>query len=251
VLFIKALVLAPIFLCWGSFLNVVAYRALRRTSLFPPSTCPHCDSPLPWHHLVPLLSWLMLKGCCSFCKEPISWLYPLIEFITAIAFVGLFATTNFSYLPAYSLFFSALIVTIRTDLEAFLIMSLMTLWIIPLGLLASTLHWLPISLFSSALGALIGAVFLWAVRKSFWLLREQEGLGLGDIELLAAIGSFIGPFGVLITLLIGSLLGTLIGLGVLTFTTTKDSVKLPFGAFLAFGALIFVIFQKPLTGLLF
>lgn len=121
-------------------------------------------------------------------------------------------------------------------------MSLTTLGIIPIGLLASFCHFLPISPWESALGAALGFGFLWTIRYLFWMIRHQEGLGWGDIELLAAIGSFTGPLGVLVSLLLGSLVGSAIGLTLLyTQKEVTEPIRLPFGAFLALGAIAYIV----------
>jgi len=242
--------LIPLFLCWGSFLNVVGYRLLRCQSLASRSNCPACNHILPWYHLIPVASWLALGGRCGFCTAKILWLYPAIELLTAISFTALVALTYTTYLPAYFFFFSAMIVTVRTDTEDLLILQAMTLGIIPVGFLAAATGLLPITLAESMAGALLGAGFLWCIRTAFWLLKRQEGLGMGDVELLAAIGAFVGPMGVFYTTMIGSFFGGIVGLYMIAAAapgTDYRQLKLPFGTLLAVGALFYVIFSKYIT----
>src|SRR5690606_13178057 len=119
---VELLLLTILFLCWGSFLNVVGYRLIAGYSIIRPrSFCPHCSQQLAIRDLIPVVSWLMLRGRCRTCNKPISFLYPLIEVITALIFLGLYFFIDPHYWVSYGLLFSALIVTIRTDAETMLI----------------------------------------------------------------------------------------------------------------------------------
>lgn len=237
------LIFIPLFLCWGSFLNVVAYRLLHKKPFFAPrSVCPHCTHIIAWYDLIPVISWIILKGHCRTCAAPISWLYPCIEIITGLLFFLLILSIPSSYWLAYSIFFSALIITIRTDLEEYMILRLCSLGLIPVGLLASYYGYLPITLFQSALGALAGYTLLWLVRTLFWYARKQEGLGEGDLELLAGIGAFIGIIGVWYAVLYGSIVGSFVGI-ILSLALKKKIERLPFGPFLALGAIIYILFH--------
>jgi prepilin signal peptidase PulO-like enzyme (type II secretory pathway) len=116
------LLLVPVWLCWGSFLNVVAYRILHKKSIVKPrSQCPHCNHSLAWLDLIPVLSWVYLKGRCRYCGQPISTLYPFIEILTTLVMTLLVIMAPTRYVPAYFILFSALIVTIRSDIETMLI----------------------------------------------------------------------------------------------------------------------------------
>ena len=128
------LLLVTLCLIWGSFLNVVAYRWMQNKSIITPrSYCPYCEKAIAWYDNIPVLSWLILHGTCRSCQQPISWLYPFIELVTAISLIALYLSVPTIYLPAYALFFSALIIIIRTDLEHMLIMQAMTLYLIPVA----------------------------------------------------------------------------------------------------------------------
>lgn len=249
------LLIALLFLCWGSFLNVMAYRMLYGVPFFGPksarSRCPHCKEVIAWYDLIPLVSWLWLRARCRRCQAPISWLYPLIEAITLFSLWGLYVYVDPQYWIAYGIFFSALIITIRTDLEEMIILRPFTLGILPLGLVFSFFGYLPISLASSILGAILGFLLLGSVRYGYYWYSGEHGMGDGDPELLAAIGAFVGPLGCWIALLIGSCLGSLVGLGlVVLYGAAARKKPLPFGPFLAIGAFIYVIFQQQIMLLL-
>jgi len=235
------LIIFSLFLCWGSFLNVAAFRLLYKKPFFAKrSYCPGCKSTIAWFDLIPVISWLLLKGHCRWCSASISWLYPLIELLTGILFTLLMLSTPPLYWVSYGLFFSALIITIRTDLESMMILRFCSLGLIPLGLVFSYLGYLPITVTHSTLGAFFGYSILWLVRTLFWYLHKQEGLGEGDLELLAGIGAFTGLSGVWYTLLYGSIAGSILGI-ILSILLKKKIEKLPFGPFLALGALIVVL----------
>lgn len=249
---IELLILIPLWLCWGSFLNVVAYRLVHEDSILKPrSYCPQCRHTLAWFDLIPLFSWIILKGRCRSCSQPISWLYPFIEFTTTLVLSLLVVRIPHDYLLAYFIFFSALIITIRTDLETMLISRFVSLFLVPLGFLFSTLHILPISLTESMLGAGFGYGILYVIAYFFYTFTGKEGMGQGDLDLLAFIGAFTGPYGAWISLLIGSTLGSLIGALYTAIVKPPKGTRIPFGPFLALGAICFVLFQYELMQLLF
>lgn len=229
---------------WGSFLNVAAYRLIRGYNLIGPrSFCPHCTHKLSWYDTIPLLSFLLLKGRCRYCTYPISWLYPFIELLTAIIFTTLLVRIPSSYWLGYGIFFSALIITIRTDIETMLISRYVTLFLIPMGWLLAVFGLLPISLMQSVYGTLLGYFFLFFIAKTYFLYAKQEGMGQGDIELLAFIGAFTGIFGCWATLIIASVLGSCWAWVLMLYFKQGKKVKIPFGPFLAGGAILFVLFQ--------
>jgi len=236
-----ALVAIPFFLCWGSFLNVLGYRLVRGESfVLPRSKCPCCQALIVWHDNIPVVSWIILRGKCRSCKNNISVLYPFIELFTALVMGLMTYLVPPQFWFSYFIFFSALIVTIRSDLETMLISRFVTLLLIPVGYCLSLVGLLQISFFESLAGSLFGYVILWLICKLFFALTKKEGMGQGDLELLAFIGSFTGVVGSWISLTIGSIIGSLIGLGYLLFTNQGRYTKIPFGPFLALGAICFV-----------
>jgi leader peptidase (prepilin peptidase)/N-methyltransferase len=247
------MILFFIFLCWGSFLNVLAYRLVWECDFWATrSSCPECSHILAWYDLIPIISWLWLRGYCRYCHKPISPLYPIIELLTAILLTALYYHLPHIYFPASLLCCSALIITIRTDLETMLISRFVTLYMIPIGIASSALGLLPISLIDSILGTILGGLFLWIISSLFWHVRKKEGIGQGDIDLLAFIGSFLGILGCWLSLCIGSIIGALVGVGYMMYNRAIDrNIKIPFGPFLATGALIVIFFRTPLLHLLF
>ncbi len=216
------------------------------------SRCPQCTYAIAWYDNIPLFSWLMLRAQCRHCKKSISWLYPFIEILTALSFFLLFEQISPLYLPAYFLFFSALIITIRTDLETMLISRFVSLWLIPFGLFYSYLNLLPLTLNESLIGSISGYLVLYCVAQAYYFLTKKVGMGQGDIELLAFIGSFTGFLGWWLALLIGSCLGTLAGFIIVAVKKTSlATIKIPFGPFLAFGAILYVLFEPYLVKQLF
>lgn len=242
--------LCLLLLCWGSFLNVVAYRLIHDGSFIKPrSFCPHCHHTLAWYDLIPLFSWIVLRGHCRYCHKSISWLYPFIELVTVLFLSLLIFCVPSNYLFAYFIFFSALIVTIRSDLETMLISRFVSLFLVPLGFLFSAINLLPITLFESIWGAVFGFCLLYSIGKIFYLFTKKEGLGQGDVDLLSFIGSFLGFYGCWFSLLLGSILGSIIGLVHILYTRSNTSHKIPFGPFLAIGAILFVLLKPflPIT----
>ncbi len=200
--------------------------------------------------MIPVISWIILHGRCRYCKRQISWLYPFIELFTTIVMLALFTLVPTQYIPAYFIFFSALIITIRTDIETLLISRFVSLFLIPLGIAFSFFQLLPISVLQSIASTFIGYFFLYLFSKLFQWFTEKEGMGSGDFELLAFIGSFTGITGCWISLVVGSILGSLFGLLQLLLGKVNRTTKIPFGPFLAISAIIFVLFQKTILKLL-
>ncbi|MDP3889016.1 MAG: prepilin peptidase [bacterium] len=239
------------FLCWGSFLNVLSYRLIRGEYLTSRSHCTTCNTKLAWYDLIPLFSWFFLRGRCRYCKKSISILYPFIELLTAISLSLLWLQFPLPFFVSYAFFFSALIITIRSDIETMLISRYVTLFLVPIGILLSAFEFLPISFYDSLWGAFVGYVSLLLIGKLFFLVTRKQGIGQGDLDLLAFIGSFCGVFGIWATVFIGSITGSIVGIIYLLITRTQQSLKIPFGPFLAGGALLFVFFQQTLTRFLF
>ena len=236
-------------LIWGSFLNVVACRLMNNGNIIRPrSHCPNCKTPIAWYDNIPVLSFILLGGKCRTCKKPISFLYPFIE-LSALSFVLLYAQVP-EYFFAYALFFSALLVTVRTDLEYMLISRLTTIGVIPCAWLLSYFGMLPITLYTSIVGTVVGYASLWIIAYIFYALTKKHGLGEGDFDLLALIGAFCGSGGVFITVLIGSWIGTFISIVYIIAAKKNLQAKIPFGPFLAFGAMCYVIGQDAIEQLL-
>jgi len=235
-------------LCWGSFLNVVAYRSLRDASLFPRSKCPSCYTLLGPLELIPVISWLLLRGRCKTCGTSISAWYPAIELITALWLVGIALYAPASAVVPLIFFGSAMIIIIRTDGEELLIPSPCTLGVMASCILINSLRF--VSWSQSLLGAAFGWSTLEVVRRGFRWIRGREGMGDGDPELLAAIGSCLGPIGAWLSLVIGSftaLCYVVVSHAVVGSTHDIRSVQIPLGLFLAASALIVALwYQKTM-----
>lgn len=251
-IFLNPIILIPLLLCWGSFLNVVGYRLIHDGSIFfGRSQCIHCGHQLAWYHLIPVASYFFLKRRCAYCKKTISWLYPFIELFTALSIYVMFCNVQPQFWPGYFIFFSALIVTIRTDLETFMISRFATLFLLPLVYLLSYLHYIPLDALQVSLGCLTGYLFLLTISSIYYWLTKRIGMGQGDVELLSLIGAFIAVDGWWITLVIASFLGSLSGIIFLFFSDKKTTkIQIPFGPFLAFGAISYVLWQSQLKSLL-
>lgn len=246
-------------LCWGSFLAATAYRiACDKPLMRPRSHCTHCDHLIAWYDNIPVISWIILRGACRHCKQSISPYYPFIELSTMVTMTSLFLKIFKPYFYtaqslflcihpllsflAYSLFFSALIISTATDLIAMVIPQCATLWLIPMGTAAAYFNIISISPLDSVIGTVAGYGALWFTAKLFTWFTKKEGLGIGDMELLAMIGSFTGPIGIWIGLMLGSLSGMILGGGYLVVTKKGHSARIPFGPFLALGAVLYFFF---------
>lgn len=225
---------------------MLSHRLIHNESFDGRSRCVHCAHTIAWYDLVPVFSWMALKGACRACGKPISPLYPFIELLTLAVFMCMVIYIPITYWLGYSIFFSALIVTIRSDLDCMLISRVATLFLIPVGLLLSVVHMLPITAQESMLGTLVGYGFLWLIATAFTYCTGKNGMGQGDLDLLCFIGAFTGPFGCWISVLIGSITGSVSGLWYMAAIRPSDTIKIPFGPFLALGALVFVFLKQPL-----
>jgi leader peptidase (prepilin peptidase)/N-methyltransferase len=241
---VHAILAAVVGVCVGSFLNVCIYRLPRGQSLAsPPSRCPHCERPLRWYHNIPIVSWVALRGRCAHCQAPISIQYPVIELVTALVWLLIVWMTPVGWLLASRLVLAtALIVLFMIDLEHQLLPNVITLPGIVVGLAFSVVA--PPGPADALLGALLGGGVLYAIAAAYYLLRKEEGMGMGDVKMLAMVGAFLGWRAVLLTLVLSSFAGAVIG-GVM-MGLRKGSLRyaLPFGTFLAVGALIAMLFGE-------
>ncbi len=233
----------------GSFLNVCIVRLPRKLSLVKPgSHCPHCQSPIRFYDNIPLLSYLVLRGKCRNCKARISARYFLVEGLSGLMALALFKTFGLSpEFLVYFIFFSALLVIIFIDLDTWTIPDVITLPGVVAGVAASFL--LPhLNLWQSLLGLLTGGGVLFLVAMGYQLLRKREGMGGGDIKLLAMIGAFLGLPGVIYTLLASSLAGSLAGVLMMFKDKSGGATRIPFGPFLALAAMSYVFWGPALIG---
>ena len=251
----------------GSFLNVCILRIPADKSIvLPSSSCPQCGKTIAPYDNIPVLSWVFLGGKCRNCKTKISPMYPAVELLTGLLFLACY----FIFGPTvdalkWAVFAAILIVLTVTDLRERILPDEVNFFGLGAGLLFSffspsldgTALWLsrrwfdfpppPVALsFADAvLGALAGSGLLWFVAEGYFRLRGKEGMGLGDVKMMAAVGAFVGLKRTMMTVLLGSLLGSIIGIFLIAVSKKGRDYELPFGTFLGAGALLVVFFGTP------
>lgn len=246
----------------GSFLNVCIHRMPRNESIVRPrSHCPRCNHQIrPWEN-VPVLSYLFLKGKCSKCQAPISWVYPLVESLTALSFYLLFLKYGLmSPFFVNALFFCGLIILVFIDLFHRILPDILTLGGTIAGLLLSPLQSSeflmgpfpmdpsgPLSKpLSSLLGVVLGGGILWVTAWFYLRWRKVEGMGFGDIKMMAMIGAFLGPTFAFLTIFFGSLSGAIVGMAFIRLARKDRRYELPFGTFLGIGAMLSTLWGRRL-----
>jgi leader peptidase (prepilin peptidase)/N-methyltransferase len=240
------LVIAGLFgLVVGSFLNVCIYRLPRGKSVvFPPSACGSCQRELRWFENVPVVSWAVLGGKCARCQAPISIQYPLVELVTGLPFVATAAVTPVGPLLAARLLFAcALVVLFAIDLEHQILPNVITLPGIVVGLAFALVG--PPGWRASLVGAALGGGVLYAIAAGYYYVRHEDGLGMGDVKMLAMIGAFLGWQQMLLTLVLASFAGALVGMAIIALQRGSMKYALPFGTFLAVGALAAMLVGQP------
>ncbi len=246
-------------LCVGSFLNVcIARMPEDRSVVSPPSHCPDCGSGIKPYDNIPVVSWLALGARCRVCKTPISPLYPTVELLTGCLSLLLYrhlvpepAAFTPSAVAAWAVllvFLAMLVGTTYVDLRHYIIPDQFSIYAVPVGIGANlalgaagwggALSWQ-----QSVVGALVGGGSLGTVMLLYWLVRREEGMGLGDVKLLAMMGAFLGavpaiPF----IILVSSVLGSVVGIGLIVVQGRGFRAQVPFGPFLAVAALVYVFF---------
>lgn len=231
----------------GSFLNVCIYRLPRRESLnWPGSHCTSCDRPLSWYENIPLVSWLVLRGRCRTCHTPISPVYPIVEALTGIVFLSAFELYAWTpLLPVRLLFACAMIVLFVIDLRHRILPNVITVPGVFVGFIVSL--WLPPGWLSSFLGLLLGGGVLFLIAEVYYRTRGVEGMGMGDVKMLAMIGAFLGWPLMLLTLILATFSGAVVGLAMMASGRGGAKAALPFGTFLAVGALVAAVVGQPIV----
>jgi leader peptidase (prepilin peptidase)/N-methyltransferase len=220
----------------GSFLNVCIVRwgaEPKQSVVRPRSRCPQCGKGIAWYDNVPVLSWLILRGRCRGCGNPISVQYPLVEIATAIIWAYMAARHGPSLEAIRGALFGTILLGIgMTDARAYLIPDEFTFGGLAIGLAFSLAGGLP-GLLAAVVGAVVGFLLLWGVGAAGTWLFKQEAMGGGDIKMMAMVGAFLGWKGVLLTIFLGALLGSLI---FVPMHLAGSRRLVPFGIFLALGA---------------
>lgn len=246
------LIIIPVFafifgMVVGSFLNVCICRMPKNESIVsPPSHCPGCSYQIRWYDNIPVLSYLFLRGKCRGCGTHISLQYPMVELLNGA--LTLFLFLRFGPTPAFAvlvLFCSALVVITFIDIEHQIIPDEISLSGIVIGFVLSFFlnghTWL-----NSLLGILLGGGSLLLVAYAYQRLTGKDGMGGGDIKLLAMMGAFLGWKAVPFIIFASSLVGSIIGVSIMLFQKKDSKLAIPFGPYLAFGAVLYIFYGKPL-----
>lgn len=230
-------------LALGSFLNVVIHRLPREMSLLrPPSHCPACGVTVPWYDNVPVLAYVLLLGRCRHCRAPIGIRYPLVELATAGFVLAVYLHWGFTLVGAQAALLVLLLIPLALiDLEHHLLPDWLTLPGLAAGLALSLAGGLVAPL-EAVIGAALGAAVPIAVILAYRWWRGVEGMGLGDVKLLAMVGAFLGWRGMLLTLALGATAGAVVGLSLVVAGRGRGDTELPFGTFLAAAAAV-VLFR--------
>jgi leader peptidase (prepilin peptidase) / N-methyltransferase len=240
----------------GSFLNVVIHRYPREESIvFPPSRCPQCSTAIKPYDNIPIVSYAILRGRCRACHAPISMRYPLIELANALFYLAIFLRTGISiaFIPIAAIV-SMFIVLIYIDAEIQILPDVIDLPGIAIGIAIGAFGLdqltnglvLAHSLLDSILGAAIGGGVLLTIALAYKLLRHIEGMGLGDVKMLAMIGAVMGAQALLPVLLIASVSGALCAIPLAVRHDKGMQLAIPFGVFLGFGAITVLFFGSTL-----
>ncbi len=248
----------------GSFLNVCILRIpLSESVVLPASHCPKCGTSIKPYDNIPVVSWLVLAGRCRKCKARISAMYPMVELATGLLFVACYLVFGLSTEALKWTIFGALMIVLTiTDMRERILPDKVNFLGLGLGLLLSlftrpvdgTALWLANRLFAfpppeaalsfadALIGAGVASGLLWLVAEGYFRARGREGMGLGDVKMMAMAGAFLGVQRALLTILLGSLLGSIIGMAVIAIGRKGRDFELPFGTFLGAGAMLVVFF---------
>ena len=252
----------------GSFLNVCIYRWTRDLSVVHPrSACPACKAQIVWYDNFPLLSYVLLRGRCRRCQAKIPWTYPAVELLTAIFFAWFVLRHGVTLISLRDCVFAAMLIgLIFADLDTRLLPDEFTIGGFFIGIAFAAVVPMPPGIFSWILrglnlgirmssvmealaGGLIPALSLWLLGWGYAKLRHKDGLGFGDVKMMAMMGAFFGISGVIVTAMLGSLAGSLIGIAYIKITGRDiNTYHLPFASFLGAGALALLATYGGLTG---
>jgi leader peptidase (prepilin peptidase)/N-methyltransferase len=244
---IEIVIVALAGLAIGSFLNVVIHRLPRAQSVVSPgSRCPSCGYELGALDNIPVLSYVVLGGKCRKCRASISARYPIVELITAVVFVLHYLVFGWTpLLPVRALFAAAMIALFAIDLEHHLLPDKITLPGIVAGVAASL--FLPPGLRDALIGMVVGGGILWLIGEAYYRYAGEEGMGGGDVKMLAMIGAFLGWELVILTLVLSSIAGAVIGLTVIAIRRGGMKYALPYGTFLALAALTASLYGRQMV----
>jgi leader peptidase (prepilin peptidase)/N-methyltransferase len=232
----------------GSFLNVCIYRLPRKESLvWPSSHCPQCGFQIPAFDNIPIISYILLKGRCRSCQAPIPFRYPLIELLTGILFALVALRYHLTSYTFFSLCFTAILIVIAfIDLEHRIIPNILNYLGIILAAIGLLFSFLPTTPLEGSIGFLLGGGIFYLAAIVSPILFKKEGMGGGDIKLIAFIGLFLGWQKVLLTIFLGSLIGAILGLGLIATGVNKKKELIPFGPYLSLAGFIALMWGEGL-----
>ena len=248
--------------CIASFLNVVIWRVPRGESIVsPPSHCPKCNAPIRWYQNIPILSWLALRGKCANCKAPISPRYILIETLGGVLFLAAFVKygTGSGLAPAVLdttvawIWISLMIVGSMIDFDHKLLPDFVTVGGMILGVAARGVDSCRLQSFAPIAVSIAGLVFgfglLWLIRWLGSKAFKREAMGMGDVFLMGAVGALFGPVAVLVTLILSSVFGSVVGLSMVALSKTKFGkfVEIPYGPYICMGCLAWMFWGPELV----
>ena len=225
----------------GSFLNVCIFRIPAKASIIKPlSQCPHCHHPIRFYDNIPIISFILLRGKCRDCGGKISWRYPLVELITALLALLLFLQFGLTLkFLAFFIFTAVLIVITFIDLDHQIIPDILTLPGIPIFLLLA-IFVVKVPWLEALIGLLIGGGMLFAIAFIYQIITKREGMGGGDIKLLAMIGAFLGWKSLIFILLFSSFSGAIVGIAAMIIKKQDMKYAVPFGPFLSAAAIAYL-----------
>ena len=235
----------------GSFLNVCIYRLPESKSIVRPrSSCPKCGSPIRAYDNIPILSWFILKGKCRDCHEAISPRYVIVETLTGLLLLALYLNFGISLKLAATFIFGAVLIVITfIDLDHQIIPDIITLPGIPVFFLLAVfimkLNWL-----EAIWGMIIGGGVLYLIAIGYRLFTKREGMGMGDVKLLAMLGAFLGWKSLIFILFVSSFTGALIGITIILIKKGDLKYAIPFGPFLSFAAICYFFVGQSFTNLI-
>jgi leader peptidase (prepilin peptidase)/N-methyltransferase len=253
----------------GSFLNVCIVRIPGGKSIvLPASACVKCGAPILPYDNIPVVSYLLLRGKCRKCKNPISAMYPMVELLTGLLFLGCYEVFGLTAEALkWAIFSAIMIVLVFTDLRERILPDVVNFTGLGLGLLLSffttpvdgtalaltrrIFEFPPpapvLSFVDALLGAAAGSGLLWLVSEVYFRLRGREGMGMGDVKMMLMAGAFLGLKRTLLTIFTGSVLGSILGIIVIVARRKDSDYELPFGTFLGMAALLVVFFGTPIV----
>jgi len=229
-------------LAWGSFLNVVIYRVPLRLSLVhPPSSCPSCKTRIKFYDNIPAVSYLVLRGRCRYCGQKIPFTYFLVELLTPTVFLVLYGKYALSLQFFAACLFSSLLIALGLiDYYHKILPDRITFPGIVLSLAYSFFR-PDLTFWKSVIGAAVGAGFLLFIYGTYYLVRKKEGLGMGDVTMMLLVGAFLGWQKTLLTLILASFAGALVGISLVLIKKKNLQYSLPYGTFLAPAAWVALV----------